>query len=416
MDENVIAPEHMDENVIAPKPRKIAIFGGTFDPFTPAHADICRKVLDLRESGDDDQKLIDELYVVPTIVDYYKHDYKKWLFDDQKVEVIKALLDANGHDDRVRIYTRDLELKQMLSSSSAYIMSRRFIDTLVDICHDAGFRKGIDQVFVVIGLDQYKNFKKWSEWEAITAIATLIVVAGRNNEYMPKDYNVPYGKLLCIDPDYADMSATDMRMTFGSSDYVTLYIDKMKEVILKKVNPSLLLHTPIFDVCKGTPWGGVEPVVIKAPDWVTIIVEDIDTGYMLVERQHRFGSNCDIVEFPCGMVEPGESPRDAAIRELREETGYIVPEEKMTYLGSTNPNPAFMTNRMHYFQVKMHGHPELGERELDSHEKIDPFWVSRDRFISRLTEYILDPKETIPAILLSALFIYLKNEQDWKAK
>ena len=140
MVENVIAPEHVDENVIAPKPRKIAIFGGTFDPFTPAHADICRKVLDLREPGDDDQKLIDELYVVPTIVDYYKHDYKKWLSDDQKVEVVNALLDANGHDDRVRIYTRELELKQMLNSSSDYISRNRFMDTLGDICHDAWCR------------------------------------------------------------------------------------------------------------------------------------------------------------------------------------------------------------------------------------------------------------------------------------
>jgi 8-oxo-dGTP pyrophosphatase MutT (NUDIX family) len=47
------------------------------------------------------------------------------------------------------------------------------------------------------------------------------------------------------------------------------------------------------------------------------------------------------------MVDPGESPEQAAARELLEETGYRA--GRLQALGSVNPNPALFGNRLFAF-------------------------------------------------------------------
>ena len=43
----------------------------------------------------------------------------------------------------------------------------------------------------------------------------------------------------------------------------------------------------------------------------------------LIITQYRPPDDAHVVEFPAGLVDEGESPIEAAIRELKEETGYI---------------------------------------------------------------------------------------------
>ena len=52
-------------------------------------------------------------------------------------------------------------------------------------------------------------------------------------------------------------------------------------------------------------------------------------------------------ESPGGVVDPGESSRVAALRELEEETGYTT--NKLISLGFTHPNPAILNNKLHMF-------------------------------------------------------------------
>lgn len=87
-------------------------------------------------------------------------------------------------------------------------------------------------------------------------------------------------------------------------------------------------------------------VIIDAPDWVNVIAVTPDDQVILI-RQFRFGVWENCLEIPGGMVDPGEDPRTAAIRELEEETGYRPREVRS--LGSVHPNPAIQTNRCHTF-------------------------------------------------------------------
>jgi len=82
--------------------------------------------------------------------------------------------------------------------------------------------------------------------------------------------------------------------------------------------------------------------VIKAFDWVVAIASPREGEYLLV-NQFRFGIDAMSWEFPAGCMDVGESPMDAAVRELREETGYS-PDGPGLVLGKVHPNPALQDN------------------------------------------------------------------------
>ncbi len=57
-------------------------------------------------------------------------------------------------------------------------------------------------------------------------------------------------------------------------------------------------------------------------------------------------------ELAAGLIEPGESPRRGAARELHEELGFLVDEERLMPLGGfTYPAPGFIAEQHHYFHV-----------------------------------------------------------------
>jgi len=90
-------------------------------------------------------------------------------------------------------------------------------------------------------------------------------------------------------------------------------------------------------------------VIIHAPDWVNVVAVTADERIVLV-RQFRFGINAFSLEIPGGVIETGEDPLAAGLRELSEETGYGGGRARM--MGSVNPNPAIQDNRCHFVLVE----------------------------------------------------------------
>ena len=105
--------------------------------------------------------------------------------------------------------------------------------------------------------------------------------------------------------------------------------------------------------------------VLEYPDWINVIAITED-GKFVMERQYRHGTQTVDYELCAGTVEEGESPIDAAKRELLEETGYEG-GEWVLYCESY-PNPAAMTTTNYSFLVQ--GVKFSGERHLERTEDI----------------------------------------------
>jgi 8-oxo-dGTP pyrophosphatase MutT (NUDIX family) len=88
---------------------------------------------------------------------------------------------------------------------------------------------------------------------------------------------------------------------------------------------------------------------IDSTDWANI-VPITPEGEVVMVRQYRHGADRVTLETPGGLVDAGETPAEAAARELLEETGYRAGE--ITPLGAVNPNPALFGNRLHAFVAR----------------------------------------------------------------
>ncbi|HVU24890.1 MAG TPA: NUDIX hydrolase [Opitutus sp.] len=121
----------------------------------------------------------------------------------------------------------------------------------------------------------------------------------------------------------------------------------------ERLDHTSLARTRVFDVrsvrYRHPPRGSERDfVVIDAPDWVNVIAVTPD-GRMVLVRQFRFGVNEFSLEIPGGVMEAGEEPLVAGLRELREETGFAGAPARL--LGSVHPNPAIQANRCHFVLV-----------------------------------------------------------------
>ena len=124
--------------------------------------------------------------------------------------------------------------------------------------------------------------------------------------------------------------------------------------IWKRKSTRRLADCRVFSVSESVsicPRSGQEHqfYFIDTADWVNIIPVTSDQEVVFV-RQFRHGSEKLTLEIPGGIIDPGEDPQVAAIRECLEESGYQA--GSVESLGVLNPNPAIFPNRLHTYLAR----------------------------------------------------------------
>ena len=105
--------------------------------------------------------------------------------------------------------------------------------------------------------------------------------------------------------------------------------------------------TPWFQVLTAPAAAGGQPhYVIQGTDFVTIVAVT-PQNHLLLVRQFRVAVAALTLELPAGHVDPGETPEQAARRELMEETGYTA--DTFELLATLSPSVARFTNSMWCF-------------------------------------------------------------------
>lgn len=109
-----------------------------------------------------------------------------------------------------------------------------------------------------------------------------------------------------------------------------------------------------------------EYYVLEYPDWVNVIAITRD-GMFLMERQYRHGLQLTCYEICAGVCEKGETPLQAARRELYEETGYGGGQ--WTHWMDLSPNPSTNNNLCHCFLAT--GVERISDQHLEQTEDIE---------------------------------------------
>ena len=141
----------------------------------------------------------------------------------------------------------------------------------------------------------------------------------------------------------------------------------------KLLDSKYLVDAPWLKVAKETcelPNGKVidDFYTLWQPDWVLILARTAEGKWVMTE-QYRHGTGKIALEFPAGIIDKGETPEQAALRELQEECGFAGNGGGTKYIGPFPVNPD--RHRGVFHVVFIDGVKKAGSTNFDSTEEIE---------------------------------------------
>ena len=146
---------------------------------------------------------------------------------------------------------------------------------------------------------------------------------------------------------------------------------------------------------KVTVQGGTSYREIIEHNGGAVIAALTEDNKLVMVRQYRKPADKVMLEVPAGKIDPGEKPLEAAVRELKEETGYTA--EKVEFLTQFYPSVGY-SEEVLYLYLCTGLIP--GETNFDENEAIDIEEVELDRLFKMAMSGEIDDAKTLIAILM----------------
>lgn len=116
---------------------------------------------------------------------------------------------------------------------------------------------------------------------------------------------------------------------------------------------------------------------------------------VILVKQYRKAVDRVLYEIPAGKLELNEEPRETAVRELKEETGYTT--EDISYLSEIYPTPGYCSEKIHLFLAKS---LVAGEQDLDDNEHVEVVSYPIGEVVKMIDRGEIIDAKTIVAVLL----------------
>lgn len=168
----------------------------------------------------------------------------------------------------------------------------------------------------------------------------------------------------------------------------------------KKINGETIFkgHVVTLERDKVLCPNGVESYreVVRHPGGACILGITKDEKVLMI-RQFRYAYDEILYELPAGKLEVGEDPKEAAIREFEEETGYAP--KKMEFLGLDYPTCGYSNEKLYLYYTN-------DFVKTETHFDQDEFVILEEIPLSTVIEMVKDGRIK-DGKTINALFLYI---------
>ncbi len=175
----------------------------------------------------------------------------------------------------------------------------------------------------------------------------------------------------------------------------------------KIVKSEVVYEGPVFGVRRDEVLepGGLRATreVVTHPGSV-VVLPVLDDGRVVLIRQYRHATRQYLWELVAGRMDPGETPKRAAARELLEETGYRA--KRFSVFLDVFPTPGFVEERM--FILLAEG-LTAGKAQPEEDEKIEARTYSMKELKQMIHRGKLRDAKSVAGILYYTTFILKKR-------